>query len=48
MNGDLSQVLTLLHTSRRRWRTLLVLLASAVPFGGFWAGSHLREEPVSA
>ena len=30
------------------WRTLLVLLASAVPFGGFWAGSHLREEPVSA
>ncbi len=30
------------------WRTFLVLLASALPFGGFWAGSHLREEPVAA
>lgn len=30
------------------WRTLLVLIASALPFGGFWAGSHLREEPVSS
>lgn len=24
-------------------RTILVILASAVPFGGFWAGSHLKD-----
>ncbi len=24
------------------WRTVVVLLASAVPLGGFWAGRHLR------
>ena len=31
------------------WHTVLVLLASALPFGGFWAGRHLREdEPTSA
>ncbi len=30
------------------WRTLLIIVASALPFGGFWAGSHLREEPVTA
>ena len=28
------------------WRTLLVLVASAIPFGGFWAGRHLKDEPV--
>jgi len=28
------------------WKeTLLVLLASAVPFGGFWAGRHVKERP---
>ena len=26
------------------WPTMLVILASAVPLGGFWAGRHLREE----
>ena len=26
-------------------RTVVVILASAVPFGGFWAGRHLKEEP---
>ena len=31
------------------WHTILVLLASAVPFGGFWAGRHLNEDqPESA
>ncbi len=24
-------------------RTIVVILASAVPFGGFWAGRHLAE-----
>ncbi len=24
--------------------TVVVILASAVPLGGFWAGRHLREE----
>lgn len=24
--------------------TIVVILASAVPLGGFWAGRHLREE----
>jgi integral membrane protein len=24
------------------WRTVGVILLSAVPFGGFWAGSHLQ------
>ena len=30
------------------WRTVGVILLSAVPFGGFWAGSHLRPEPAAA
>ena len=30
------------------WPTFLVLLASALPFGGFWASSHLKEEPAPA
>lgn len=25
-------------------RTILVIVASALPFGGFWAGSHLNDE----
>lgn len=25
------------------WRTLLIIVVSAIPFGGFWAGSHLKE-----
>jgi len=25
------------------WKTLLIFVVSAVPFGGFWAGSHLKE-----
>lgn len=25
------------------WRTLLVIVVSAVPLGGFWAGRHLRS-----
>lgn len=28
------------------WRTIAVLLASAVPFGGFWAGRHLVDQPA--
>jgi integral membrane protein len=24
------------------WKTILIMGMSAVPFGGFWAGSHLR------
>ena len=29
-------------------QTLLVILAAAIPFGGFFVGNHLRdEEPVS-
>lgn len=29
------------------WRTVGVVLAGAVPFGGFWAGSHLDDnEPA--
>jgi integral membrane protein len=30
------------------WRTVLVILAAAVPFGGFWAGRHLTDEPARA
>lgn len=26
------------------WRTIVVLVASAVPLGGFWAGRHLVED----
>ena len=26
------------------WPTIVVILASAVPFGGFWAGGHLVDE----
>ncbi len=25
------------------WRTIVVILASAVPFGGFWAGRHVAD-----
>lgn len=25
------------------WKTLLIIVVSAIPFGGFWAGSHLKE-----
>jgi integral membrane protein len=33
----------------RFWRTVGVILLAAVPFGGFWAGSHLRtEDPAPA
>ena len=36
----------------QRWglgATIVVILASAVPFGGFWAGRHLAEpEPSGA
>lgn len=28
-------------------RTILVILAAAVPFGGFWAGRHLNEAPAA-
>ena len=30
------------------WRTIVVILASAVPFGGFWAGGHLVDEQPAA
>jgi integral membrane protein len=30
------------------WRTVLVILASAVPFGGFWAGRHVEDQPAAA
>ncbi len=30
------------------WGTVVVLLASAVPLGGFWAGRHLVDEGESA
>jgi integral membrane protein len=29
------------------WRTVLVILASAVPFGGFWAARHLDEREAT-
>ena len=29
-------------------KTLLVILAAAVPFGGFWAGRHLDEHTAAA
>jgi integral membrane protein len=25
------------------WDTVVVIVAAAIPFGGFWAGLHLRE-----
>ncbi len=25
------------------WKTLLIVVVSAIPFGGLWAGSHLKE-----
>ena len=31
------------------WRTVVVIVASAVPLGGFWAGRHCRDpDPVGA
>ncbi len=30
------------------WRTIVVILASAIPFGGFWAGRDLVEEQPAA
>lgn len=31
------------------WRTVLVIFLAAVPFGGFWAGAHLKDdEPAPA
>ena len=30
------------------WRTLVIVLASAVPFGGFWAGRHLNQAEPAA
>ncbi|MGH9280186.1 MAG: DUF3817 domain-containing protein [Acidimicrobiales bacterium] len=30
------------------WRTVLVVVLAAVPFGGFWAGRHLSAEPIPA
>ncbi len=27
-----------------RWPTLGIIVLAAVPFGGFWAGSHLRDD----
>ena len=29
------------------WRTILIILASALPFGGFWASNHLNETPAA-
>ena len=26
------------------WHTLLIIIASAIPLGGFWAAGHLDEE----
>ncbi len=26
------------------WRTLVVVIAAAIPLGGFWAGRHLKDE----
>ncbi|MDQ4097916.1 MAG: DUF3817 domain-containing protein [Actinomycetota bacterium] len=26
------------------WDTVVVIVAAAIPFGGFWAGRHLRAE----
>ncbi len=31
----------------RFWRTVGVILLAAVPLGGFWAGSHLRNEELA-
>lgn len=30
------------------WRTIVVILASAVPFGGFWAGRHVEDREDAA
>ncbi len=30
------------------WRTIVVILASAVPFGGFWAGRDVVDEQPAA
>jgi integral membrane protein len=30
------------------WRTLVVIIAAAIPLGGFWAGRHLKDQPVPA
>lgn len=32
----------------RFWRTVLVLFLAAVPLGGFWAGTHLRNNEPGA
>ncbi len=29
------------------WDTIVVIVAAAVPFGGFWAGRHLEEEQAT-
>ena len=29
-------------------RTIVVILASAVPLGGFWAGRHLADDEIGA
>jgi integral membrane protein len=26
------------------WRTVLIVFLAAVPFGGFWAGAHLKAD----
>lgn len=28
------------------WQTAVIVVASALPLGGFWAGRHARDEPV--
>ena len=30
------------------WRTILIILASAVPFGGFWSGRHVEDREDAA
>ncbi len=30
------------------WRTIAIIVAAAIPLGGFWAGRHLKEEDRAA
>ena len=30
------------------WRTIVIIVAAAIPLGGFWAGHHLEEDRAAA
>jgi integral membrane protein len=30
------------------WRTIVVIVAAAIPFGGFWAGRYVQESTAPA